>query len=29
MASAWLIRRFIDPRARFRFVAARAITPRR
>jgi len=25
IASAWLIRRFIDPEARFKFVAARAI----
>jgi hypothetical protein len=28
MASAWLIRRFIDPQARFRFVSARAHSPR-
>jgi hypothetical protein len=28
MASAWLIRRFIDPAARFRFVAERHYTPR-
>lgn len=28
MASAWLIRRFIDPEARFRFVAARGHQPR-
>lgn len=27
IASAWLIRRFIDPRARFRFVAGRSYTP--
>jgi len=27
IASAWLIRRFIDPRARFRFVAARGYQP--
>jgi hypothetical protein len=27
MASAWLIRRFIDPEARFRFVAARGYQP--
>jgi hypothetical protein len=29
MASAWLIRRFIDPRARFRFVPAKGYEPRR
>jgi hypothetical protein len=29
MASAWLIRRFIDPAARFRFVPARGYRPRR
>jgi hypothetical protein len=29
IASAWLIRRFIDPEARFKFVAARGYTPRR
>ncbi len=29
MASAWLIRRFIDPRARFRFVPARGYQPKR
>jgi hypothetical protein len=28
MASAWLIRRFIDPEARFRFVADRAYKPK-
>lgn len=28
MASAWLIRRFIDPQARFRFVPSRAHSPR-
>ena len=28
IASAWLIRRFIDPEATFRFVAARRYTPR-
>jgi hypothetical protein len=28
MASAWLIRRFIDPRARFKFVDARGYHPR-
>jgi hypothetical protein len=28
IASAWLIRRFIDPRARFKFVAARGYKPR-
>ncbi len=27
MASAWLIRRFIDPEARFKFVAAKGYTP--
>ena len=27
MASAWLVRRFVDPEARFRFVAARRIDP--
>ena len=27
IASAWLIRRFIDPQARFKFVAARGYTP--
>lgn len=27
MASAWLVRRFVDPGARFRFEAARAIAP--
>ena len=27
MASAWLIRRFIDPQARFKFVAARGYRP--
>ena len=29
IASAWLIRRFIDPKARFKFVPARGYTPRR
>jgi hypothetical protein len=29
MASAWLIRRFIDPKARFKFVAARGYAPER
>ncbi len=29
MASAWLIRRFIDPEARFKFVAASGYRPRR
>ncbi len=29
MASAWLIRRFIDPEARFKFVAARGYRPER
>jgi hypothetical protein len=29
IASAWLIRRFIDPDARFRFVAARGYEPQR
>jgi len=29
MASAWLIRRFIDPEARFKFVAAAGYRPRR
>ena len=29
IASAWLIRRFIDPKARFRFVPARGYVPRR
>ncbi len=29
MASAWLIRAFIDPRARFRFVPARGYRPKR
>jgi hypothetical protein len=29
IASAWLIRRFIDPEARFKFVAARGYQPRR
>ena len=29
MASAWLIRRFIDPKARFKFVPARGYKPRR
>jgi hypothetical protein len=29
MASAWLIRRFIDPRARFKFVAAKGYRPKR
>ncbi len=29
MASAWLIRRFVDPRARFKFVAAKGYRPRR
>jgi hypothetical protein len=29
IASAWLIRRFIDPKARFRFVAARGYRPKR
>lgn len=29
IASAWLIRRFIDPRARFRFVPARGYRPKR
>jgi hypothetical protein len=29
IASAWLIRRFIDPEARFRFVPARGYVPRR
>lgn len=29
IASAWLIRRFIDPRARFRFVAPEGYRPRR
>jgi hypothetical protein len=29
IASAWLIRRFIDPKARFRFVPARGHLPRR
>jgi hypothetical protein len=29
LASAWLIRRFIDPRARFRFIDAQAESPRR
>ena len=29
IASAWLIRRFIDPEARFKFVAARGYTPKR
>ncbi len=28
IASAWLIRRFIDPRARFKFVPARGYRPR-
>ena len=28
IASAWLIRRFIDPRARFKFVASRGYQPR-
>lgn len=28
IASAWLIRRFIDPKARFKFVAARGYAPR-
>jgi hypothetical protein len=28
IASAWLIRRFIDPRAEFKFVPARGYTPR-
>ena len=28
MASAWLVRRFVDPRARFKFVAARDYRPR-
>ena len=27
IASAWLIRRFVDPRARFKFVAARGYKP--
>ncbi len=29
MASAWLIRRFIDPRARFKFVPAKGYRPER
>jgi len=29
IASAWLIRRFIDPKARFKFVPARGYAPRR
>jgi hypothetical protein len=29
MASAWLIRRFIDPRARFKFVSAKGYRPKR
>jgi hypothetical protein len=29
IASAWLIRRFIDPKARFKFVASRGYTPRK
>jgi len=29
IASAWLIRRFIDPKARFKFVPARGYSPRR
>ena len=29
IASSWLIRRFIDPEARFKFVAARGYTPKR
>jgi hypothetical protein len=29
IASAWLIRRFIDPKARFKFVPGRAYTPKR
>jgi hypothetical protein len=28
IASAWLIRRFIDPKARFKFTAAKAYKPR-
>ena len=28
IASAWLIRRFIDPKARFKFVPGRSYTPR-
>ena len=27
MASAWLVRRFVDPQASFRFVAARSVAP--
>jgi hypothetical protein len=29
MASAWLIRKFIDPRARFKFVPAKGYEPKR
>jgi len=29
IASAWLVRRFIDPEARFKFVAARGYSPKR